>query len=128
MATKKGQFASVVADFDGTEVTVMKLRNWSYSASVEEIDATAAGNDWMDYVPGFKSWEGDAETIDVDTYYLQHLGETATIKFYEAEGDLNYEEGTAFLTGLEKSAPYDDLIEQSISFRGTGALTRVPGI
>ena len=128
MATKKGQFASVVADFDGTEVTVMKLRNWSYSASVEEIDATAAGNDWMDYVAGFKSWEGDAETIDVDTFYLQYLGEVATIKFYEAEGDLNYEEGQAFLTGLEKSAPYDDLIEQSISFRGTGALTRVPGI
>jgi hypothetical protein len=128
MATKKGQFASVVADFDGTEVTVMKLRNWSYSASVEEIDATAAGNDWMDYVAGFKSWEGDAETIDVDTFYLQHLGEVATIKFYEAEGDLNYEEGTAFLTGVEKSAAYDDLIEQSISFRGTGALTRVPGI
>lgn len=128
MATKKGQFASVVADFDGTEVTVMKLRNWSYSASVEEIDATAAGNDWMDYVAGFKSWEGDAETIDVDTFYLQHLGEVATIKFYEAEGDLNYEEGQAFITGIEKSAPYDDLIEQSISFRGTGKLERVPGI
>jgi hypothetical protein len=125
MATKKGQFAKVTLDIGGTSVDVLKLRNWSYSASVEEIDATAAGNEWMDYVSGFKSWEGDAETIDVDTFYLQYLGEVATIKFYEAEGDLNYEEGQAFLTGLEKSAPYDDLIEQSISYRGTGALTRI---
>jgi predicted secreted protein len=125
MATKKGQFAKVTLDIGGTAVDVLKLRNWSYSASVEELDATAAGNEWMEYLAGFKSWEGDAETIDVDTFYLQYLGETATIKFYEAEGDTAYEEGTAFLTGIEKSAPYDDLIEQSISYRGSGALTRI---
>jgi hypothetical protein len=128
MATKKGQFAKVSLDIGGTVVDVLKLRNWSYSASVEELDATAAGSEWMDYLAGFKSWEGEAETIDVDTFYLEHLGEVATIKFYEAEGDLNYEEGQAFITGIDKSAPYDDLIEQSLSFRGTGALTRVPGI
>jgi hypothetical protein len=128
MASKKGQFAKVSLDIGGTAVDVIKLRNWSYSGSVEEVDATAAGSDWMEYLPGFKSWEGDAETIDVDTFYLQYLGETATIKFYEAEGDTAYEEGQAFITGIEKSAPYDDLIEQSISFRGTGALERVTGV
>jgi predicted secreted protein len=128
MATKKGQFAKVTLTIDGIDVDVLKLRNWSYTASVEELDTTAAGEEWMSYVAGFKSWEGEAETIDVDTFYLQYLGEIATIKFYEAEGDTNYEEGQAFLTEFEKSAPYDDLIEQSISFRGTGPLVRQPNI
>lgn len=124
MAAKKGQFAKITLDIGGTSVDVIKLRNWSYSTSVEEIDTTASGDEWTTVEGGHKSWEGDAEVIDVDTFYLDHLGEKATIKFYMAEGDLTYEEGTALITGVEKSAPYDDLIEQSISFVGDGALTK----
>jgi protoporphyrinogen oxidase len=128
MASKKGQFAKVVLTINAVEVDVMKLRNWSYSTSVEEIDTTAAGDEWTTVEGGHKSWEGDAEVVDVDTYYLEHLGEKATIKFYHAEGDTTYETGTALITGVEKSAPYDDLIEQSLSFKGDGALTKFTGV
>lgn len=128
MAKKKGQYAKVVLDIDGIEVDVLHLRNWSYSGSVEELDATAAGSDWMEYLPSFKSWEGEAETIDVDTFYMQYLGEVATIRFYEAADDTTFEEGQAFLTSVDKSAPYDDMIEQSFSFRGTGPLERIVGV
>lgn len=124
MAAKKGQFASLVLTIDSVPVTVAKLRNWSYSTSVEEIDTTAAGQEWTSVEGGHKSWEGEAEIVDVDVFYLDYLGDKATIKFYAAEGDTTYEEGVALITGVEKSAPYDDLIEQSISFIGDGALTK----
>lgn len=125
MAAKKGQYAKVVLTINAVDVEVLELRNWSYSTSVEEIDTTAAGDDWKSLEGGHKSWEGQAEVIDADTFYLQYLGDKATIKFYMAEGDLTYETGTALITGIEKSAPYDDLIEQSLSFKGDGALTKV---
>ncbi|TFI46708.1 hypothetical protein E4O93_16435 [Diaphorobacter sp. DS2] len=128
MAKKKGQYAKITLELDGVEVDVMHLRNWEYSASVEEVDATAAGSDWMEYLPSFKSWEGSAETIDVDTFYMEHLGEITTIKFYEHAEDSQYEEGQVFISGVDKSAAYDDLIEQSLSFRGTGPLERKPKI
>jgi hypothetical protein len=124
MAAKKGQYAKVVLTINAVEVPVLKLRNWSYSTSVEELDTTAAGDEWTTVEGGHKSWEGDAEVIDADTFYLQYLGDKATIKFYMHEDDTQYEEGTALITGIEKSASYDDLIEQSLSFKGDGALTK----
>lgn len=124
MAAKKGQFAKVVLTISGVEVDVLKLRNWSYSTSVEELDTTAAGDEWTTVEGGHKSWEGDAEVIDADTFFLQYLGDKATIKFYMHENDTEYETGTALITGVEKSAPYDDLIEQSLSFVGDGPLTQ----
>ena len=66
----------------------------------------------------------EAEVIDADTFYLDHLGEIATVKFYAAEGDTTYEEGTAIITGVEKNTPYDDVIDQTISFTGKGALAK----
>jgi hypothetical protein len=124
MASKSGHMANIDITVGGTAVTVMKLRNWSYTATVEEIDTTAAGQEWTTVEAGHKSWEGDAEVVDVDTFYLDHLGEKATIKFYMAEGDTTYEEGVALLTEIEKNTPYDDLIDQTISFKGDGALTK----
>lgn len=128
MAAKKGQFAKIDLTIDGTPVTVVKLRNWSYSGSVEVLDSTAAGDEWVRNEAGLKSWEGEAEIIDVDVFYLDYLGDKATIKFYGATGDTTYESGTAILTGIEKNTPYDDLIEQTITFTGDGALTKTTGV
>jgi hypothetical protein len=124
MAAKKGQYAEVKLDVNGTPVTVMKLRTWSYSTEVEEIDSTAAGQEWTTVEGGHKSWEGEAEIIDVDTYYLEYLGEKAKIQFFHEAGDTTCEEGMALITGVEKTAPYDDLIEQSLSFKGDGPLEK----
>lgn len=124
MAAKKGQFAKLEITVDAVPVTVAKLRNWSYSGSTEVIDSTSAGDEWVRNESGLKSWEGEAEIIDVDVFYLDYLGDKATIKFYGAVGDTTYEEGTAIITGVEKNTPYDDLIDQTISFTGDGALTK----
>lgn len=124
MAAKKGQMAKLTLTIDSVEVVVAKLRNWSYSGSVEELDTTAAGDEWTTVEGGHKSWEGEAEIVDVDVFYLDYLGDKATIKFYMAATDTTYEEGVALITGIEKNTPYDDIIDQSISFKGDGPLTK----
>jgi hypothetical protein len=119
---KKGQYAKVELDVAGTPVTVMELREWSISGSTEKIDSTVAGTDWTEHEIGHGSWEGEATILDVDVFWVDHLFDKVTIKFFydEADVDAAYE-GSASLD-FETSTPYDDMIETSLSFTGSGAL------
>src|SRR5690606_20781017 len=108
---------------DAVPVTVMELREWSVSGSTEKVDSTVAGKAWTEHEIGHGSWEGEATVLDIDTFWVEHLFEKVTIKFYFNEDDANAAyEGTASLD-FEVSTPYDDMIETSLSFTGSGALT-----
>lgn len=123
MAVQKGQYAKVTMDVSGTPVDVLKLREWSISTSSEKIDSTAAGDDWESHEIGLLSWEGEATCVDVDTFWFAMLTEKVTIAFYDKADDLTAKfTGTASID-VERSVPYDDLIETSISYTGSGALT-----
>jgi hypothetical protein len=122
MAVKKGQYAKVMMDVDGTPVQVMKLREWSISTESQKLDSTAAQQDWETHEIGFMSWEGEATCIDADTFWFAYLTDKVTIDFYDAADDLAPAfTGTASLD-VERSVPHDNLIETSISFTGDGAL------
>lgn len=130
MAVKKGQFAKVNMQ-TGTDAVsgnpiyteVLKLREWSISISSEKLDSTAASEEWESHEIGHLSWEGEATCIDADTFWFAKLKEKVQIQFFDAETDTNPQfTGTASLD-VERSVPYDDLIETSISFTGSGELT-----
>jgi hypothetical protein len=122
MAVVKGQYAKVTITVDATPVDVLKLREWSISTSSEKIDATAAGDKWEKHEIGLLSWEGEATCVDADTFWLAMLDEKVTIKFYDKADDVSPKfTGTASMD-VERSVPYDDLIETSISFTGDGEL------
>jgi hypothetical protein len=123
MAAKKGQFAKVMIDVGGTPTEVMKLREWSISVESEKIDTTAAGDEWSEHEIGVFSWEGEATCIDADPYWLDYITEKTQIDFYDDENDANpIYRGTASID-FERTAPYDDVIESTITFTGSGALT-----
>lgn len=118
-----GQYAKVDITVGGTPVTVMELREWSVSGSTEKVDSTVAGKQWTEHEIGHGSWEGEATVLDIDTFWVEHLFEKVTIKFYFNKDDVNAAyEGEASLD-FEVSTPYDDMIETSLSFTGSGALT-----
>lgn len=122
MAVKKGQFAKVTLMVGVTPITVAKLREWSVSVSSEKIDSTAAGDDWASHLRGVKSWEGSATFIDADQYWLAHIDSDVKVEFFDKADDADpVYEGTCSLD-FERTTPYDDLIETSVTLTGNGAL------
>lgn len=120
----KGQYAKVTLMVGATPVNVLELREWSVSGSTEKIDSTTAGTDWTSHEIGHGSWEGEATILDIDIFWVDHMFDKVDIQFYFNEGDAAPAyEGTASLD-FETSAPYDDMIESSISFTGDGALAK----
>lgn len=122
MAVKKGQYAEVKLTVGATPVVVAKLRNWSVSASTEKIDTTAAGQDWSTHEIGMGSWEGSAEFIDADQYWLKDLFSKYEIEYYDAADDVDpVYTGTASLD-FDRTVPYDDVISTSVTLTGDGEL------
>lgn len=122
MAVKTGQFAKVTMDVQGTKVELMKLREWSISVSSEKIDTSAAKQKYATHEIGMLSWEGDATCVDADTFWFAYLDKKIVIDFFDKEGDAKPAfRGTASID-VERSTPYDDLIETSVSFTGDGDL------
>lgn len=122
MAVKKGQFAKVMMDVNGTPVELMKLREWSVSIESSKLDSTAAQQKWETHEIGFLKWEGEATCIDADTFWLAYLEDHVTIDFYDDADDAKpVFRGEASLD-VERTTPYDNLIEQSMTFTGNGEL------
>lgn len=123
MAKKTGQFAKVTIDVAGTPTQVMELREWSVSVESEKIDSSVAGDAWSDHEIGRFTWEGEATCVSADQFWLDYLAEKVEIDFYDNATDTNpVYTGTASID-FERSTPYDDLIESSLTFTGAGALT-----
>jgi hypothetical protein len=128
VAKLKGQFAEVWVDVSGTKTKVAGLQNWSLSTSSEKIESTAAGNSWATHEVGILSWEGEAELNEVDSFWFGLLtgGAKVSIDFYTADkttiGTVFYS-GTASLDG-DIESPYDDLHGISVTFTGSGELTK----
>ena len=123
MAKKKGQYAKVSMTIDTTPIEVMELREWSISASSEKIDSNVAGEDWADHIIGRFSWEGDATCISADQFWIENITEKLTIDFYDDSNDADPTyTGTASMD-FEHSVTHDDIIENSLTFTGAGALT-----
>lgn len=124
---KTGQYAKVMLEVDGTSVRVMELREWSVSVSSEKVDSSVAGDDWADHEIGRKSWEGEATCISVDQYWLDYIDDKITVQFFDHQDDPTpVYEGVASID-FERTAPHDDMIESTITFTGSGALTNPSG-
>jgi len=80
------------------------------------------------YKAGLTAWSGTASLFwdELDTGQLGLvLGTEVTIKVYPegaTTGD-KYYTGSAIITAKSVSASFDGLVESSISFQGTGALS-----
>lgn len=125
MTMKKGQFAKVTTKIGAAAaVEIASLREWSISVESEKIDATAAGDTWARNLTGILSWEGEATCVDADPYWLDLVTATTavTIDFYDHEDDVKPKYRGTALIDFERTTPYDDLIEVSVTFTGDGAL------
>jgi len=124
MATHTGSEGLIKVGTD----TVGELRSFSLETTADTIESSNMGTTARTYKAGLTAWSGTASLFwdETDTGQLALvLGTEIVIKVYPegaTAGD-KYYTGSAIVTAKSVSASFDGLVESSISFQGTGALS-----
>lgn len=125
-----------MATFSGSDGVVKigssalaEVRSWSVDTTADTNEDTVMGDTWRTHKSSLKSWNGSADVLFDDT---DTTGQTACVigaeisVSFQMEGDTSGDHklsGTAIITAKSVSTSYDGLVESSITFTGTGALT-----
>lgn len=126
--------------FNGTKLGVYSggtliagATNHSLSISAASIDVTTKDSlGWKEIISGLREWSISADAV---VAYDATLGVEAlfdalanrsklTLKFStEISGDERWS-GSAYVTSIEKTAGLEEAVTFSVTFEGTGAITR----
>ena len=108
--------------------TVAEVRSYSIDEAADTIESTSMGDAAKTFESSLTSFSGSVECFwdEADTAQVaMSIGSSITLNLYpegSASGD-TYMTGTAIITGKTVSGSHDGLVEASISFQGSGALT-----
>ena len=124
-----------MATFSGSEGVVKvgsdiigEIRSYSIEQSMDTLEDTSMGDVNPTYKASLKTFTGSCDVLFDDTDAGQtamQVGSEVTMSF-QMEGNTAGDHklsGTVLITGRSISASYDGLVEASLSFQGTGALT-----
>ena len=125
MATFSGSDGVILVGTD----QIAEVRSYSIDETMDTLEDTAMGDTSRTYKTSLKSFSGSADVFfdDTDTAGQGALtvGSEVTLNV-QFEGNTTGDHkmsGTALITGRTISASFDGMVEASISFQGTGALT-----
>lgn len=125
MATFTGSDGVILVGTD----QVAEVRSYSIDETMDTLEDTAMGDTSRTYKTSLKSFSGSADVFfdDTDTAGQGALtvGSSVTLNVQFEGNTLGDHKlsGTVLITGRTISASYDGMVEASISFQGTGALT-----
>ena len=118
--------------------TVAATRNFSVEITSDTIETTTMGTDVRTYVKGLSSFSGSADIYFDDAVFdtyestfnptASNVGSAAiAVKFYidfaSGSGNDSVFQGNAIVTGFTVNSTMDGMVEASISFQGSGAVT-----
>jgi predicted secreted protein len=125
MATFTGSDGVILVGTD----QVAEIRSYSIDETMDTLEDTAMGDTSRTYKTSLKTFSGSADVFfdDTDTAGQGALtvGSSVTLNV-QFEGNTTGDHklsGTALITGRTISASFDGMVEASISFQGSGALT-----
>ena len=125
MATHHGKEGVVTAGGSG----VGELTGFTLETSADVVEDTALTDATKSFVAGRTSFSGTLEmSYDETDSPQQTLTAGSSISFVllpegNASGDESFT-GTGIVTGMSVSIPLDGITTRSVTFQGTGALTR----
>ena len=117
---------------------VAELRSYSIEMTSDTIEQTVMGDATRQYVKGLSSFSGTADvywdpahftgTNNLDGEIFGTVGDAGAAIIVYPEGDVGVGtdkilSGDVIITGYSINGTVDGMIEASISFQGTGALT-----
>lgn len=124
-----------MATFSGSGGTVLvgsnaigEIKTYTIDETMDTLEDTSMGDTSRTYKASLKNFSGSCDVMFDDTDTAQQamtVGSSVTMSF-QMEGNTTGDHklsGTALITGRSISASFDGLVEASLSFQGTGALT-----
>jgi predicted secreted protein len=106
---------------------------WSLSVQLDMADASRAGQDWKEALPGQAGWSGSFEAHFVagnteqkaffDNIVAATPGTKLTDVKFLLDADTNAFTGNIYITGLSVPAQIGGVVKATINFQGDGALT-----
>lgn len=144
MATLTGNNGVIKIDnAAGTPTALAAVRNFSIEITSDTIEKTTMSNDTRQYFKGLSSWSGSADiyfdpaeypTSNSGLVALNPTGATTGTPWRAVGSDPltleAYLDGTSYkfsgeiiVTGFTVNSSMDGMVEASVSFQGSGALT-----
>ena len=108
--------------------TIGEIRSYSIEQTMDTVEDSSMGNADRTYVASLKSFSGSLDCYfdEADSGQTDfQVGDTGTISVL-MEGDTSGDHslsGSILVTGRTITASFDGMVEASITFQGTGALT-----
>jgi predicted secreted protein len=108
--------------------TVGEIRSYSIEQTMDTIEDSSMGDGDRTYVASLKSFSGSLDCYfdEADSGQTDfQVGDTGTISVL-MEGDTSGDHslsGSILVTGRTITASFDGMVEASLTFQGTGALT-----
>lgn len=124
-----------MATFSGSEGVVKaganivgEIRSYSIEESMDTLEDTSMGDTNRTYKASLKTFTGSCDVLfdDTNTAQIAMTVGSEVVMSFQMEGNTVGDHklsGTVLITGRNISASYDGLVEASLSFQGTGALT-----
>jgi predicted secreted protein len=127
-AGKNGVVKIGVAD---SEVAVAQITNYTINETADTVECSHMDQDgnFKEYAPGMKSWSGSIDLIwnGQDTVTGLEVGADAVAIDVYPEGDAGtgaIMSGAIIITSMDVSGSVDGNVSASLSFQGTGTLSR----
>ena len=125
MATHKGSEGTVKIGANA----IAEIRTWTINETADTLEDTTMGDSARTYKPSLTSWDGSMDVYwdetDTDGQGAATIGAEITLNVYPegaTSGD-SYYTGSAIVTGVSRTASFDGMVEASLTFQGTGALS-----
>lgn len=116
---------------DGTKITHCTNTSLDLSTSLIDVTSKDSGG-WKDNLSGLRSFTGSGDfffsedgAVNFEDFFDEVNGRSSfTCRWSSAVIGDKYYEGTVWLTSISTSAGVEDAHVYTISFEGTGALTK----
>jgi len=119
-----------VITVSGTAIAQVKSYSLNESADTTECSYMGLAGNYREYKANMKDWSGSAELVwdrQDDVTALDVGGDAVALILYPEGNDTATDwtiSGNVIITAFDISGSTDDSISATISFQGTGALTR----
>jgi len=133
MASYEGSAGTVkIKSGSDTLTAIASVRSWSMDITRDTVENTSMSSGGVrTYLKGLQSYSGsmdivydDSENAIVSTAMNPDTDDTVSVEFYsDSTVDATKFAGDVIITSYSITASYDGLVEASVSFQGTGAIT-----